>query len=355
MKMLHFCLLFPSLLLAGADASRENVTEFLEATLPEKWEPWPPDIPESMILRPVHPLLVDSVPIGPDSQLHATEIADLYDVLFEFNRLWSKQRWMGTIAMQNPVDAWSLQELIFDRRPDVIVETGTMNGGGALFYASLMKMYEFMAPDGTASPGGAGANSNSSTSAAGPSQLSSSPSFRPRIITVGNLPLDDASYGWVRDGELAFGTCEANQALCDNARTAQRSPLWKQMVSFIRGDCLSDEVWDQVQQKLAEFRKQKADLKVMVILDSTHHYLHVRKELALYSRLVTSGQYLLVQDTHLDKLRNMRQPGSNWEGAHAAIREWFRYSDFATQSFRVDKRREYFIYTQHKDGYLLRM
>jgi cephalosporin hydroxylase len=46
-------------------------------------------------------------------------------------------RWLGQPIWQYPLDAWLLQEVISDLRPDLIVETGTYQGGSALFFAGL--------------------------------------------------------------------------------------------------------------------------------------------------------------------------------------------------------------------------
>ena len=42
--------------------------------------------------------------------------------------------------MQNPFDMFSIQDIIVSTRPDLIIETGTANGGSALLWASIMEM-----------------------------------------------------------------------------------------------------------------------------------------------------------------------------------------------------------------------
>jgi len=41
-------------------------------------------------------------------------------------------------TLKLPLDMWIFQEIIFGTKPDVIVETGTFNGGSALFMATLL-------------------------------------------------------------------------------------------------------------------------------------------------------------------------------------------------------------------------
>lgn len=46
-------------------------------------------------------------------------------------------RWLGRRVSQYPLDAWVMQEFLFSVQPKVIMETGTLRGGSALFLASL--------------------------------------------------------------------------------------------------------------------------------------------------------------------------------------------------------------------------
>jgi len=46
-------------------------------------------------------------------------------------------RWAGHQCYQYPIDAWLIQEVLSDTRPDLIVETGTYMGGSAYFYACI--------------------------------------------------------------------------------------------------------------------------------------------------------------------------------------------------------------------------
>lgn len=46
-------------------------------------------------------------------------------------------RWLGRPMWQYPLDAWIMQEVVGELKPDIIVETGTWFGGSAYFFASL--------------------------------------------------------------------------------------------------------------------------------------------------------------------------------------------------------------------------
>ena len=70
------------------------------------------------------------------------DVAFAYDKIYESHKLWARQRFMGVQCQQNPMDAWILQEILFDARPQLLIETGTQNGGGALYYAAMMQFYD---------------------------------------------------------------------------------------------------------------------------------------------------------------------------------------------------------------------
>jgi cephalosporin hydroxylase len=50
--------------------------------------------------------------------------------------------WMGRPIIQMPEDMIRIQEVIYQIKPDVIIETGVAQGGSLIFYASLCKSME---------------------------------------------------------------------------------------------------------------------------------------------------------------------------------------------------------------------
>lgn len=48
--------------------------------------------------------------------------------------------WMGRPIIQFPQDMVAMQEIIWDLRPDVIIETGIAHGGSLVFYASILQL-----------------------------------------------------------------------------------------------------------------------------------------------------------------------------------------------------------------------
>jgi cephalosporin hydroxylase len=63
----------------------------------------------------------------------------------QFRRLFGKKRpvfrnlFLGISTLQNPLDAWIVQELISEVKPDLIVEAGTYHGGSAIMWAMIQR------------------------------------------------------------------------------------------------------------------------------------------------------------------------------------------------------------------------
>lgn len=51
---------------------------------------------------------------------------------------WKNTSWLGVPTAKCPLDLWVYQEILWETRPDLVVETGTAWGGSALFLASVM-------------------------------------------------------------------------------------------------------------------------------------------------------------------------------------------------------------------------
>ncbi len=50
---------------------------------------------------------------------------------------WRDTHWLGTPTLKCPMDMWAYQEILWNMRPDLIIETGTFRGGSALFLATI--------------------------------------------------------------------------------------------------------------------------------------------------------------------------------------------------------------------------
>lgn len=65
---------------------------------------------------------------------------DEFHIHYEESRIWEKTSWLGVPCWKLPFDAFILQEIIHEVRPEYIIETGTAHGGSALFFASICEL-----------------------------------------------------------------------------------------------------------------------------------------------------------------------------------------------------------------------
>lgn len=76
-----------------------------------------------------------------DRRLDRAAVSRAHDVLYESDA-WTEATWLGAQALKNPLDLWIYQEIVFETRPQLIVETGTYRGGSALYLASLCDLMD---------------------------------------------------------------------------------------------------------------------------------------------------------------------------------------------------------------------
>src|SRR5437763_12866642 len=53
--------------------------------------------------------------------------------------------WMGVRSLKNPLDAWTYQEIMYETRPDLLLELGSAYGGSAQFFSN---MFDLLGNDG---------------------------------------------------------------------------------------------------------------------------------------------------------------------------------------------------------------
>ena len=122
---------------------------------------------------------------------------------------------------------------------------------------------------------------------------------------------------------------------------AARLKLFQDRVEFIEGSSVSAEVFGRIADRVKGAR-------VMVTLDSDHHMTHVLNELRLYSKLVSTGCYLIVQDTSHNGHPLKTDYG---KGPMEALDEFLK----GNKDFERDESREKFLLTFHPKGYLKRI
>ena len=56
------------------------------------------------------------------------------------SKVWQNTSWLNYPVFKYPTDLLIYQEIIFETKPDIIIETGTLKGGSALFLASVLDL-----------------------------------------------------------------------------------------------------------------------------------------------------------------------------------------------------------------------
>jgi cephalosporin hydroxylase len=112
-------------------------------------------------------------------------------------------------------------------------------------------------------------------------------------------------------------------------------------ITYVNGSSTAPEVVARV----TEFVGDRAP--VLVILDSDHSREHVLQELRSYAPLVTSGSYLIVEDTNVNGHPVLPDFGP---GPMEAVEEFLA----ASSDFSVDAGREKFMLTFNPRGFLRR-
>ena len=60
-----------------------------------------------------------------------------FQKVWEYSGVWLHSDWFGVPAVKKPLDLWIYQEIIWETRPNFLIEAGSYKGGSALFYASI--------------------------------------------------------------------------------------------------------------------------------------------------------------------------------------------------------------------------
>jgi cephalosporin hydroxylase len=164
--------------------------------------------------------------------------------------------WMGRPVIQYPQDMMALQEIIWEMRPDVVVETGIAHGGSLIFSASMLQLL-----------GGEGGDAGSGND---------------RFVL--GVDIDIRAH---------------NRAAIEAHPMASR-------IRMIQGSSVDESIAAQVRQACAGCANP------LVVLDSNHTHEHVLRELELYSPLVKKGGWLIVFDTVVENMPGDFYPDRPW-------------------------------------------
>lgn len=53
---------------------------------------------------------------------------------------WKNTNWLGAPLLKLPLDLWIYQEILYETKPDVLIEAGTYKGGSAYYFASIFDL-----------------------------------------------------------------------------------------------------------------------------------------------------------------------------------------------------------------------
>jgi cephalosporin hydroxylase len=152
----------------------------------------------------------------------------------------------------------------------------------------------------------------------------------------------------VECGTLHGGSAGYMASLCDlvgngrivtiDVREREGRPIHDR-ITYLTGSSTADEIVDQVRSLINDGER------VMVILDSDHRRDHVLAELRIYKDIVTSGQFLIVEDTNLNGHPVAPEFGP---GPMEALEAFLEEND----EFIQDQEMEKFYLTFNPRGYL---
>lgn len=203
--------------------------------------------------------------------------------------------WMGRPIIQNPIDIVAMQELIWEIKPDLIVETGIAHGGSLIFSASMLTLLEIC--------------------------------------------------GEIERGEVLGIDIDIR---AHNRAAIEAHPMSKKITMF-QGSSIDNTMI----QKVHEFAKRGK--KILVCLDSNHTHEHVLAELNAYASLASVGSYCVVFDTVVEDLPDEiwdDRPWGKGNNPKTAVWEFLKTND----DFKIDKNIENkILITVAPDGFLKRI
>jgi cephalosporin hydroxylase len=70
---------------------------------------------------------------------YGMSVAD-WMIYHQDNIVFHHARWLGVKVLKNPLDCWIYQEILWEVRPDIVVEIGSFAGGGSLYFCHLLDL-----------------------------------------------------------------------------------------------------------------------------------------------------------------------------------------------------------------------
>lgn len=159
-----------------------------------------------------------------------------------------QQKFFGVPIIQYPGDMIAFQRIIYEIKPELIIETGIARGGCAVMNAAFLLLLD---------------------------------------VISGNYC----------EGEPHRQVVAIDIDIRDHARAALDNSPFSNYITAIQGDSIEPSTLEKVDRIYRQF---KSPCKCLVILDSNHTHKHVLAELNSYSRYVSPGSYIIVCDTSIE-------------------------------------------------------
>jgi cephalosporin hydroxylase len=213
--------------------------------------------------------------------------------------------WQGRPIIQYPQDMVAMQELIWQIKPDLIIETGIAHGGSLILSASLMAQ----------------------------------------------LDLCDA----IEAGEMLDPKNSKRKVLgididirAHNRAAIEAHPM-SSRIQMIQGSSTAPDIIAQVEAIATNYSR------ILVCLDSNHIHEHVLAELQAYAHLTSIGSYCVVFDTYIEDVPADRFPDRPWGPGNNPKTAVWEYLKTHPQ-FEIDKSIQHkLLITVAPDGYLKRV
>jgi len=202
--------------------------------------------------------------------------------------------WLGRPIIQYPQDMIAMQEIIWEVKPDLIIETGIAHGGSLIFSASMLEL------------------------------VAACTGIEGEVI---GIDIDIRPH---------------------NRKAIEEHPMYKR-ISMIQGSSIAPEIVSQV------VEKTQGKKRILVCLDSNHTHDHVLAELKAYAPLTTVGSYCVAFDTVVEDMPKELAGDRPWGPGNNPKTAVFEYLKTHPE-FEIDRDiQNKILITVAPEGYLRRV
>jgi cephalosporin hydroxylase len=225
--------------------------------------------------------------------------------------------WMSRPIIQYPQDIVAMQEIIWQVKPDLIIETGIAHGGSLIMSASMLALLDYC-------------------EAVEKGETLDPKATRRRVI---GIDID----------------------IREHNRKAMEAHPMAHRIDMIQGSSIDPTIVQRVHEMAKGYKR------VLVCLDSNHTHDHVLQELEAYASLTSMDSYCVVFDTVVEDLPDEASANRPWgkgDNPKTAVFEYLSGLESASKAatdgqplaFEIDKSIENkLLITVAPDGFLKRV